>query len=183
MTSCEDRSPLFTIFPLPILQSLSSTTHSTAMVLNSPLAWGSAKDRNLQEPPLRLRPVYTFALFANVICMSVASWIRFLNGWSYEDAGLWLNMAFWGSGAATLGLLAMHSWAFLHDMEVSQAHVSQGDRPTQGIESYHSIIARRSTSKALQGMKRKHLPSCALRRPWSKMASGPSLIYVMLSIG
>jgi hypothetical protein len=57
--------------------------------------------------------------------MSVASWIRFLNGWSYEDAGLWLNMTFWGSGAATLGFLALHSWAFLYDMEVSQAHASQ----------------------------------------------------------
>ena len=95
------------------------------MVLDSPLSWDSAKGHNLQEAPLRLRPVYTFALFASVTCMSVASWIRFLNGWSYEDAGLWLNMAFWGSGAATLGFFAMHSWAFLCDMEVLQDYASQ----------------------------------------------------------
>lgn len=87
------------------------------MALDSPLSWDSSLDRNLQEHPLRLRPFYTFALFASVIRMSVASWIRFLNGWSYEDAGLWLNIAFWGSGAANLVLFAVHSWTFLHDIE------------------------------------------------------------------
>ena len=43
-----------------------------------------------------LHPAYSYAPVFCITIGGLCSIIRYYNGWSYEEAGLWINLGFWG---------------------------------------------------------------------------------------
>lgn len=68
---------------------------------------------HFQDQIKNWRPLHPFYLYAPLLCTAVGgtcSILRYYNGWSYEEAGIWINLGFWGgyiAGAVVAALVAV----------------------------------------------------------------------------
>lgn len=85
--------PKSLVFSTPSTQTfaMDSAEHSNPSK-DDPLIQLRRKILNYQP----LHPFYTYTPWLFVGIGTAASMIRYHNGWSYEEAGIWVNLGFWG---------------------------------------------------------------------------------------
>lgn len=114
--------------PLRILAATSGLLQTiSALPQYSPLsAMDQTTDDRLVDLQRQIRswrplhPVYSYISLLFLAVGAICSYIRYHNGWSYEEAGVWINLGFWGGyigGAAISVFINMWGRRISREME------------------------------------------------------------------